>query len=470
VSVFEAVERTLRTVLPYIPAVNRRVICAMVALAPAQAHADGFSIVGGSPRAIGRAGAATVGDDGGGALLVNPAAMARRDTPRGQIGIAVADDALEWQSDTLAAPLSKGQAPAQLAPLGAAIGALGNWILGAGVMTAGVSDRALPKPNDASGGFASYFDYRYSGISGSYRRDTLAIGAARRIGDSLAFGLSLGASRVRVAEQRRIWAGFGGRDAIGAPGNDVDLELSGTDRFAPSAVAGVLYVPGNTPIELGASVAWADTVHLDGTLSASSTPPRGPMINYTYAPRSTLQVRQPLAARAGGRYIGDRFVAELDGDLWIAPARAESATWWVHGVRVIDSSGLWVDLRTIPSRISQRSHVAVHAAVDVELIPGFLWATTGYAFSNLGTSADRLSPSFADLGGHTLGLGLETTSGGFTVTLGWSRTWSIATRSPSQLQLDNPFAAGDGPVLSGKYGGSLDQIGILIEAELSRAQ
>src|SRR5262245_45797250 len=220
--------------MPYIPAVNRRVICAMVALAPAQALADGLAVVGGSPRAIGRAGAATVGDDGGGALLVNPAAMARRDTPRGQLGVAVVDDALQWQSDTEAAPLSKGQAAAQLAPLGAAIGAVGNWILGAGVMTAGVSDRAMPQPSDARE-FLSYFDYRYAGIAGSYRRDTVALGAARRIGDSLAFGLSLGASQVRVSEQRRIWAGFGGRDTIGAPSQDVDLLLSATDRFAASA-------------------------------------------------------------------------------------------------------------------------------------------------------------------------------------------------------------------------------------------
>src|SRR5262249_52708015 len=74
--------RSCRTV----PPVRRSVLCALVALAPAQGRADGIAIVGGSPRAIGRAGAATVGDDGGGALLINPAAMARRDTTRAQPG------------------------------------------------------------------------------------------------------------------------------------------------------------------------------------------------------------------------------------------------------------------------------------------------------------------------------------------------------------------------------------------------
>jgi hypothetical protein len=446
--------------------VNRRVICAVIGLAPAHALADGLSVVGGSPRAIGRAGAATVGDDGGGALVVNPAAMARRDTLRVQIGVAVVDDSLEWQSDAEASPRSRGQAPAQLAPLGAAIGSFGKWIIGAGAMTTGVSQRALPPPSEATPGLTAFYDYRYAGIAGSYRRDMLAVGVARRLGDSLAFGVSIGVSQVRVTEQRRIWAGFGGRDPIGSFAQDVDLVLDGADRFCASAVAGVLYAPGDTQIELGASVAWADPVHFDGSLRATSRP-GGPVIDDAFAPRSSLVVRQPLAVRAGGRYLGDRVVAELDGDLWIAPSGADSATWWVHGVRVIDSSEIHVDLSTIPSRISQRTHAAVHGAVDVELIPGFLWATGGYAYSNLGTPPGRLSPSFADLGGHTVGLGLETTAGGFTVTLGWSRTWAPATKAPSMLQLDNPFSAGDGPVMPGTYRGSLDQVGILVEAELS---
>jgi hypothetical protein len=123
----------------------------------------------------------------------------------------------------------------------------------------------------------------------------------------------------------------------------------------------------------------------------------------------------------------------------------------------------------VPSRISQHTHVALRVAVDVELIPGFLWATAGYAMSTLGTPAARLSPSFGDLGGHTLGLGLESTAAGVTVTLGWSRTWSLATSAPTALKLDNPFESGDGPVYSGTYDGSLDQIGVLLELELGRS-
>lgn len=450
------------------PRVDRRVVCALVALAPVQAHADGIAIIGGSPRAIGRAGAATVGDDGGGALLINPAAMARRDSTRGQLGIAVIEDAVHWQSDTRDAPLSSGQAGSRLVPFGAAIASVDDWIIGAGLMTAAVSDRSLPAPGEMSGDLGSSFDYRYVGIAGAYRRDTLAIGAARRIGDSLALGLSVGASLVSITEHRRIWAGFGGRDTVGDPKDDVDLTLTATDLFAPSAVAGVMYAPDDAPIELGASVAWARTVRLDGTASAFGNPPEGPAVVYTCSPRASLEVRQPLTVRAGGRYVGEHVVAELDGDLWVAPAAAESTAWQVSGIRIVDSasSEVNVDLRKLPSRIAQHTHVALRTAVDAELIPGFLWATGGYAFSTLATPAARLSPSFGDLGGHTVGLGLETTAGGFTVTLGWSRTWSLSTRAPTQLQLDNPFVAGDGPVPSGVYGGSIDQVGILIEGEL----
>jgi hypothetical protein len=445
--------------------VDRRVVCALVALAPAQAHADGIAIVGGSPRAVGRAGSATVGDDGGGALLINPAAMARRDTLRVQLGIVVVDDAMHWQSQVEGAPLSTGQAGSRLAPLGAAIGALGHWIVGVGVMTAAVSDRSLPPPG--SGDLGSTFDYRYAGIAGSYRRDTLALGAARRIGESLALGLSLGVSQVNVTEHRRIWAGNASREAIGNPTSDVDVELVATDRFAVSAVAGVLFASEEAPIELGASVAWTRTVRLDGYAAAFSDPTVGPAVLYEFSPRASLEVRQPLVVRAGGRYVGDRVVAELDGDLWAASAAAESATWRVDGMRVVDPSQVAVDVQRVPSRIAQHTHVAMRTAIDVALIPGFLWATGGYAFSNPVTPTARLSPSFGDLGGHTLGVGLETMAGGFTITLGWSRTWSLATQAPTALRLDNPFEAGDGPVPLGTYDGSLDQVGILIEGELA---
>jgi hypothetical protein len=331
-----------------------------------------------------------------------------------------------------------------------------------------VSDRALARPGDA-GEINAGYDYRYAGIAGAFRRDTMAIGAARRLGTSVALGLSLGMSRVSCAEHRRMWAGFAGRglEEVGQPEFDIDVALRGTDRFAMNAVAGVLYAPEDMPVELGASVAWADAVRLDGTVDAAGNPPDGPEIVSTMTPRASLTVHQPVTLRAGGRYIADRFVAELGADLWIAPDVARSATWEVDGIVVVDPSTISVDLWRVPSRISQRTHIAMRAAADIELIPGFLWAITGYAFSTPGTPATRLSPSFGDLGGHTLGVGLEASAGGFTVTLGWSRMWAQQARQQTELQLDNPFAAaGDRPVYHGTYDAALDQVGILVEAEL----
>jgi hypothetical protein len=107
----------------------------------------------------------------------------------------------------------------------------------------------------------------------------------------------------------------------------------------------------------------------------------------------------------------------------------------------------------------------VRGALDVELVGGFLWATAGYAFTTGGTSSTRQSITFGDLGGHTAAVGLEGTAGGVTLTLGWSRTWSVAERLPSDLMLDNPFEAGDRQVPIGTYDGSIDQIGILVDVE-----
>jgi hypothetical protein len=97
---------------------------ACVLAVTATARADGLSIVGGSPRAIGRAGTGTVGDDGGGALLINPAAIARRDGVRGQLGIAFVDDSVAWHADSSGTPVSRDQAGVSTAPLAAAIGSV----------------------------------------------------------------------------------------------------------------------------------------------------------------------------------------------------------------------------------------------------------------------------------------------------------------------------------------------------------
>jgi hypothetical protein len=174
-----------------------------------------------------------------------------------------------------------------------------------------------------------------------------------------------------------------------------------------------------------------------------------------------------VTVRAGARYLTDRVVFEVDGDLWILPRSAESTAWRIYGMRIVDPSHLAVDLESVPSRLSLRTHGAIRTAFDVELIGGFLWATAGYAYQVGAVSGQRQSPTFGDLGGHTLAFGLEATTGGFTFSAGWSRTWSTARRPGSVLALDNPFLAGDRALPTGTYDGSIDQLGILMDAELS---
>jgi hypothetical protein len=299
----------------------------------------------------------------------------------------------------------------------------------------------------------------------------LALGVARRLGDSLALGLSIGAARVALSERRRLWGARARHDMVTLPEADIDISLSATDPLTESAVAGVLYAPAAAPIELGASVGWTRTLRLDGTARAFGSPSTLVGV-HTDSPRATLHVAQPVAVRAGGRYVGDRIVAELDGDLWIAPHGSDTVAWQTQGISLDDpgppgqSMPSSIELRRVPSRLSQRTHYAVRAAVDVAIIPGFLWATGGYAYSNPGTPATKLSPSLGDLGGHTLGLGVEATRAGVTATIGWSRTWTPETAPISDLRLDSPFSYSDTAVPHGTYAGSVDQVGVLFEAEI----
>jgi hypothetical protein len=443
------------------------VIGATLALASGHARAGGL-VAGGSARSTGRAGAGTVSDDGGGALLVNPAAMARRDGLRGQLGLALVDDEIAWEPES--GPIARNQSPSSIVPIGAGIGSLGPWVIGAGVMTAAVSERSLfppgpRKPTD----LGNLFEFRYAGIAGSLRRDAITAGAARRIGDTLAVGVSAAGARVAVSETRRLWAGFSGRDPPGSPERDIEVRMSGRDPFVPSVVAGVLIAPEDSPLELGASIGWSQRVRIRDArfedLRDTVRTPGEPVVQQTRS-FATLDLRQPWALRAGARYLTDRVVFEVNGDLWAVSRAAGTAVWHPQRVTIVDTSGLEVPLAEVPSRISQRTHGAIRTAFDVELYSGFLWATAGYAYSIGRVSGGRQSPTFGDLGGHTLALGIEAATGGVTVTAGWSRTWAVTIRPPSQLSLDNPFQAGDRALPPGAYDGSIDQLGIMIDAEL----
>jgi hypothetical protein len=436
--------------------------------------------VGGrTPRGIGRAGVGTVSDDGSGALLGNPAAIARREATRLQVGLAFIDDEMFWiQSQT--APSARDQSSSRLLPQVAFEGAICNWIIGIGAGTSVRNERAFRRPlRLPSTDFGNSFEYRYAGLSGAIRRDTLTAAVAHRLTDTVAVGLSLSTSRVAISERRRLWAGDINRivlgvprpDVLGDPAHEIEVEMDASDNFAPSAVAGVLVAPEDSRIELGASLTWNAPARVSGSLrSTGETPDRKVEVADQDA-SARLEVEQPITARTGVRWLGEHVIAEIGGDLYLFPSRAAQTTWTIDGASLTDMTSMLepktVVLDAVPSRISSRTHGALRAAVDVELISGFLWATGGYAFTTSGTPSARLSPTFGDLGGHTAALGLEATTGGFTITVGWARTWSVKEHEPiSAWQLDNPFEAGDAMIPSGTYDGSTDMIGVSIDAEL----
>ena len=436
-------------------------------------------MAGRTPRAIGRAGVGTVSDDGGGALLVNPAAIARRSSTRLQLGLAFLDDESYYLASQHA-PAARDQSSSRLVPMIALEGAIGDWILGIAAGTTVRSERALRRPRAIPAAeYGNAFEYRYAGLAGSIRRDTLSVAGAYRLTDSIAFGLSLSTSRIAISESRRLWAGDVGRvvfgkpepDVLGDPAHDVELGMSGVDDFAPSAAAGVLVAPIDSRIELGLSASWSAPARVHGEVASTGNPATSFAHASTGGADARLEVEQPIIVRSGARWLGDGFAAEVGGDLYWFPRRAEATSWQMAGVTITDATTptapTTVELAELPSRISSRTHGALRGALDIELIGGFLWATGGYAYATAGTAGARLSPTFADLGGHTLGLGLEVTAGGFTLTFGWARTWSIKERvTASAWQLDNPFGTGDGEAVPGTYDGSTDMIGVSVDADL----
>jgi hypothetical protein len=431
----------------------------------ARSHADGIVVEGGSPRSIGRAGTGTVSDDGAGALLLDPAGLARRDSYRAQVGVAFSDDNVQWLENS-DAPRAVDQAESRIVPTFAIEAGFAGWVFGLGAMTSSVSERSLRQPDGLDPAhYGNAFDYRYDGYYGLSRRDTLALGAARRLGESVAVGISLAASRVTIDETRSVWAGFIDRkDVLGDPAHDVTAAIDAVDNFSPSVVAGVLVAPPDTRVELAASVGWERTAHVSGGVAATGSTD---VSVRTDAPTAHMDVAEPITVRTGARYVGQKWIAEVNGDLWIFPSSAANNAWQLDGVTVVDESSASVALGTLTSRLSEITHGAVRGAIDVQIVPGYLWATAGYAYTTANTDAAHRSTTFGDLSGHTLGLGLEATAGNFTFTVGWSRTWSV--QRPEQISawnLDNPFkGAGDGEVPSGTFDESIDDVGILVDAE-----
>jgi len=458
------------------PARRRRALPGAIALGlaalPGLAAAGGldFDLIG--ARAIGRAGTTLVSGDGGAALVTDPAGLARSTSLRVQLGVAVHDDDTRFRAPDAAAtgsPTVLDRSAPDLVPTVAVQGALGPVVVGAAYLELGHLDRLLPAP-ELNQPLGVLFPHRYGGLALRYRRRTAVVGAAMRAGDWLGLGVSVGASDVELGERRRIWAGFAGRDTIGAEARDLDLQLSGRDRLVPFAAAGALVAPPALPLELAASLSWSADANLGGELTldptaASAIFPR-PAPSGEGEPTAEARLAMPTTLRAGVRYLGERFLVELEGDMvWFGAAGAVPV-WTTAGMGVADQSGVTAMLGEVPSLAAQRDHASVRGAVDVELVPGLLWATAGYAYSSGATGRAHISPGFGDLAGHTASLGAEATWNQMTFTIGIARRFSpsvAVSPAESDVVIENPFDAGTATAGAGRHGRAHDAVGLTME-------
>lgn len=438
---------------------GRAVLLAILAL-PRVASGDGVA----TPRSVGRAGAAVVADDGAAAVVINPAALARREATRAQVGIAAVDDDARYQAGA-GAPLVEDRGPARIAPAIGGAARLGPVVAAVVLVDAGGADRrfAAPVAGQPAADVEALYPHRYAGLAARHRRVTVGAGVSWRAGESLAIGASITATRVEVAEARRLWAGFAGRDVVGGAARDVDVAVTARDALVPGGAAGVLVAPIDVPIELAASVTWAAPARLDGeVVAAGATPGAAPTV-VLGAPGAAATLASPLTIRTGARWLGERWIAELGGEVVAYPGAA-APRWRFEALSVRDESGVTAPVRTLPLQHRRRGHGAVRAAVDVEVVPGLVWLTGGWAWASGATPRERLAPAAADLGGHTIAAGAEIAAGGLTITLGLSRTFAPATTvDVSHLELDNPFAAGTAPTGLGRHDHARDVAALTIE-------
>lgn len=437
-----------------------------------QARADGLRFDINGARAIGRAGAVAVSEDGAAALLVNPAGMARREQWRAQAGMVMIGRGLDYlasegagQNSGEPAPLVENRAPAARAPLLSGQGPLGPLVVGFSYIETGVQSLALPTPqfNQPVGDVGRLYPHRYSGTRFDYRSRSLQVGVAIRATSWLGLGISVGAARVSLREDRHIWAGFAGRDEALAPERDLALTLTGTDAFVPALVAGTLVAPPDIPLEMAVSVRYSAGARVRGVPSVSETRQAVFPAFELNDPTNQLELGSRVLVRSGVRYLGERFSLEFAGELEVVADEARA--WSLTGVAAVDESTARGALEQVPALAVERSQGGLRWAADTELVPGFLWLSGGYALTLGGSPRGRVSPTFADLGGHTLALGVEGQWNGITARIGYARTLTHEmTQARSDTGVVNPFDAGGGRAGEGRYRTSRDVVGAGLEA------
>ncbi|MCP4449066.1 MAG: hypothetical protein GY811_27585 [Myxococcales bacterium] len=420
-------------------------------------------------RNVGRAGASVVSGDSGLALVHNPAGVVRRAQSRVQLGLGIGDDDLEYSSEARGAPNIRNRAAPKAQPTLALHHGTneGTWVFGV-LLRSGATETALATPafGQPTEDVERLFPHRYGGTAYRESWRQVAAGGAVRLGDSVGIGASFAIRDIEVREERRIWAGFDGRDRLLGAERDMHLALEGRDRFSPSASLGILYAPLEIPVEFAISTEMrsgpsleGSNVRLEGTNSSE----------FPRARASDIAISQdmPNAAivRTGLRYLGDRLFVEAEADIYLL-AKESPGSWRVRGLSVEDESSAVADIVSVPTLHSDRSHLALRTAIDYEALRGFLWLTAGYAWHSPGTGENRRMPAYAELGGHRLALGLLAAHEDYSLSFGYSRRLQrnrSVDASTSLALAVNPFDAGSDASNAGRYSTSSDQLGFAIE-------
>ncbi len=418
-----------------------------------------------SPRAIGHAGAALVSDDGPAALFACPASLARRSERRVQLAGGFVDDDV-WLAGA-DHPRIGDRGPAETVPLLGAIDTLGPVVVGLAFATTASIDRRLPVPEDAlpPATVISDFPHRYAAFDLRHRRHTVALGGAIRPAEWLALGATVTASRVEAREARRVWAGFEGIDDLGDPARDVTITADAVAPVVAGGALGALVAPVDVPLEIALGVTGTAAAEGDGEVSAVAV--RTPPTIEAGAATATFRTPSMLAMHAGVRWVGARYTVEAGASAWHVGDGAADA-WTLSGVRIVDASGATADLTRFATRAGRRSHGALRASGDLEVLPGFLWLSAGYAWHGAGQSRRGTTIGGVDPGGHTLALGAEITAGNAVITAGWSRRLArtVTIDEGSALPFDNPFDGGTAPANLGEHGQARDHVGLGLELTL----
>jgi hypothetical protein len=170
---------------------------------------------------------------------------------------------------------------------------------------------------------------------------------------------------------------------------------------------------------------------------------------------------------AGVRWVGARYTLEGGATAWAYRGAPGDDPWQLSGLTIVDDSGATAPLTTLASRAGRRSHAAVRASADVEILPGFLWIAGGYAYRGAGQSRMLSTVGGIDDGGHTLAFGAELTAGAAVITIGWSRTLArTVTAGTPALLYDNPFLGGALPANGGNHGRARDHVGLGLELSI----